>query len=35
LYQRVSVNESNQAEELPAAESCMTDDEEEFGEVRH
>ena len=34
LYQRVAVNESNQAEgELPAAESCVPDEDEEFGEV--
>ena len=32
LYQRVSVNDSNQNEELPAAESCMADEDEEDGE---
>jgi uncharacterized protein YcbK (DUF882 family) len=35
LYQRVSVNDSNQNEELPASESCMADEDEEDGEVRH
>ena len=34
LYHRVAVNESNQNEaELPAAESCMADEDEEDGEV--